>query len=75
MHECLKNRDRKTGIATNGGSSAKSDTTYEDSDISAISNSRWRSMRKNVSSTGRSRQVRSMPSGRTRPSKSARVRS
>jgi len=32
-----------------------SDTEYEDSDISATSNSRCRSMRKNVSSTGMSR--------------------
>src|SRR5262249_31057365 len=75
MHECRKKRDGKTGIATNGGSGAKHDTTYDESDISATSNSRWRNIRKNVSSTGRSRHVRSMPSARTRPSASARVRS
>jgi len=41
--------------STNGAGSRNSDTVYDDSDISATSNSRWRIMRKNVSSTGRSR--------------------
>ena len=51
MHEWRKSRDGKTGIAMNGGSSRDSDTVYDESDISATSNSRCRSMRKNVSST------------------------
>jgi hypothetical protein len=48
-------REVKTGSATNGGSSRPSVAAYVDSDISATSNSRCRSMRKNVSSTGRAR--------------------
>jgi hypothetical protein len=75
MQECRKKRDGKAGIATNGRSSRPSDIAYEESDISAQSNSRCRSMRKNVSSTGCARYTRSMPSGRTVPSASARVRS
>jgi hypothetical protein len=55
--------------------SLKSDTVYDESDISATSNSWWRSMRKKVSSTGMLRYVRSMPSGWMRPSSSPRVRS
>jgi hypothetical protein len=49
--------------------------TYVDIDISATSNSRWRSMRKNVSSTGRGRYVISAPSTVTAPSAMPRVRS
>jgi hypothetical protein len=75
MHECRKNRDGNTGIAMNGLSGLKSETEYDESDISATSNSWWRSIRKNVSSTGMLRYVRSMPSGWMRPSKSPRVRS
>jgi hypothetical protein len=41
-----------TGSATKGDGSALRDRTYEDSDISATSNSWWRIIRKNVSSTG-----------------------
>ena len=54
MHEWRKYRDGKAGMAMNGRSLA-SDTVYEDSDISATSNSRCRSIRKKVSSTGRFR--------------------
>jgi hypothetical protein len=39
-------RDGKIGIATNGRGSRNMDTVYDDSDISATSNSRLRSMRK-----------------------------
>lgn len=46
-------RDGKTGMAMNGRAGVNSETTYEESDISATSNSWWRSMRKNASSTGR----------------------
>ena len=59
----------------NGGFGEWSDALYEESDISDASNSRPRIMRKNVSSTGSVRYVSSMPSGRTVPSASARVRS
>ena len=52
--EWRKKRDGKTGMATNGRGSRNIDTVYDDSDISATSNSRWRNIRKNVSSTGRS---------------------
>ena len=38
-------------MAMKAGSSRMSDTQYEDSDISAASNSRLRSILKNVSST------------------------
>jgi hypothetical protein len=62
-------------MATNGLGVRNIDTVYDDSDSSATSNSRLRSMRKNVSSTGRSRYVSSMPSGCTEPSCRARVRS
>jgi len=48
---------------------------YEDSDISAASNSRCRVIRKNVSSTGSASQVRSIPSGWMFPQASAQVRS
>jgi len=75
MHECRKKRDGNTGIAMKGWSGLKSDTVYDDSDISATSNSWCRSMRKKVSSTGMLRYVRSMPSGWMRPSSSPRVRS
>ncbi len=51
--ECRKNRDGNTGMAMKAGSSRCSDTVYDDSDNSAASNSRKRSMRKKVSSTGR----------------------
>jgi hypothetical protein len=40
MHECLKNRDGKTGTAMNGEFSALRETTYDESDISEQSNSR-----------------------------------
>ena len=40
MHEWRKKREGNTGMAMNGGSSALSDATYEDSDISEQSNSR-----------------------------------
>ena len=43
-------RDGNTGIATNG-SPLRFDTQYDENDISATSNSRWRACRKNVSST------------------------
>jgi hypothetical protein len=46
-----------------------------DSDISAASNSRNRAIRKKISSMVIDRQVRSIPSGRTVPSMSGRVRS
>src|SRR5438876_471036 len=75
MQEWRKNRDGKTGIAINGCGSRNNETVYEDSDISAMSNSRYRSMRKNVSSIGRSRHVKSIPSTGTRSSSNARVRS
>src|SRR5690242_5241235 len=75
MHECRKKRDGKTGMAMNGGLGEWSDAVYEESDISEASNSRPRIMRKNVSSTGSVRYVSSMPSARTVPSASARVRS
>jgi len=78
MPLCRKAREGNTGIAMNGrapGSSASRLITYEDSDISAASNSRCLSIRKNVSSTGRLRYVRSTPSGRTSPLASAAVRS
>src|SRR6267378_872085 len=75
MHEWRKKRDGNTGIAMNGGAGALSDALYEESDISEASNSRSRIMRKNVSSTGSVRYVSSMPSARTVPSASARVRS
>ena len=39
MHEWRKDRDGKTGMATNRGSGFINDTVYEDSDISATSNS------------------------------------
>ncbi len=52
MHEWRKKRDGKTGIAMNGFSGLENDTAYDESDISATSNSLCRSMRKNVSSTG-----------------------
>ena len=52
MHEWRNTRDGKTGIATNGRFGWNSDSTYDDSDISAASNSVCRSIRKNVSSTG-----------------------
>src|SRR6185503_8008021 len=55
MHEWRKQRDGNAGIAMKGGSFAPSDATYEESDISATSNSRKRAMRKNVSSTGSGR--------------------
>src|SRR3979411_624908 len=48
MQECRKKRDGKTGMAMKAGSSRMSDTQYEDSDISAASNSRLRSILKNV---------------------------
>ena len=48
-------RDGKTGIATNGQSPAAKRVTNDASDISAASNSPWRSIRKKVSSTGRRR--------------------
>src|SRR2546422_914031 len=51
MQECRKKRDGRTGMAMKAGSSRMSDTQYEDSDISAASNSRLRSILKNVSST------------------------
>src|SRR3954468_19523381 len=75
MHEWRKKRDGKIGMAMNGGLGELSDAVYDESDISDASNSRLRIMRKNVSSTGNVRYVRSMPSGRTVPSASARVRS
>ncbi len=75
MQEWRKKRDGKTGIAMKFRFSLKSDTVYDESDISATSNSWCRSMRKNVSSTGMSRYVRSMPSGWMRPSSRPRVRS
>src|SRR6267142_2665391 len=75
MHEWRKKRDGNAGIAMNGGFGALSDALYDESDISEASNSRERIMRKNVSSTGSVRYVSSMPSGRTVPSASARVRS
>ena len=40
MHEWRNTRDGNTGIATNGGSGLNSDITYDESDISATSNSR-----------------------------------
>ena len=46
-------RDGKIGIAIKGGSSWNSDAVYYDRDISATSNSRYRSIRKKVSSTGK----------------------
>ena len=52
MQECLKKREGNAGMATKGASFAFKDATYEDSDISEQSNSRLRSMRKKVSSTG-----------------------
>jgi len=52
MQEWRKKRDGKTGIATKGRSGLCKDTAYDDSDISAQSNSRCRNMRKKVSSTG-----------------------
>ena len=55
MHEWRKKRDGNTGIAMKCFFSRKSDTVYDESDISATSNSWWRSMRKKVSSTGMSR--------------------
>jgi hypothetical protein len=55
MQECRKNREGKMGMATKGRGSRNIDTVYDDSDISATSNSRCRIMRKNVSSTGRFR--------------------
>ena len=72
---CRKQRDGNTGMATNGRGSRWQVTQYDDSDISATSNSRWRSIRKNVSSTGIARKLTSMPSGRTRPSAIACTRS
>ena len=76
MHEWRKKRDGNTGIATNGRIGPRSsDTQYDDSDISATSNSRWRSMRKNVSSTGSVEEVEVDAVRRDRPSASARVRS
>ena len=75
MHEWRKKRDGNTGIAMKGLSGFASDTEYEESDISATSNSWWRSIRKNVSSTGMFRYTRSMPSGWMRPSMRPRVRS
>ena len=54
-HEWRKKRDGKIGIAMKFFWSLKSDTVYDESDISATSNSWWRSMRKKVSSTGMSR--------------------
>ncbi len=53
MHEWRKKRDGNTGMAIKAGSSRMSETQYDDSDISAASNSRLRSMRKKVSSTKR----------------------
>ena len=55
MQECRNERDGKTGIAMNGGFSWKSDIVYDESDISAMSNSRCRNILKNVSSTIRLR--------------------
>jgi hypothetical protein len=52
MHEWRKKREGNTGIATNGLSGLNKDTEYDESDISATSNSWWRNMRKKVSSTG-----------------------
>ena len=52
MQECLKKREGNIGMAINGRAAEKSDTAYEDNDISATSNSLWRNMRKKVSSTG-----------------------
>ena len=52
MPACRNCREVYTGSATNGGSSRSRDFTYEDIDISATSNSRCRSIRKKVSSTG-----------------------
>ncbi len=48
-------REVKTGSATKGAGWLFSDRTYYDMDISATSNSRCRSIRKKVSSTGRRR--------------------
>jgi hypothetical protein len=49
-------RDGNTGMATRSGSGCVATcVTYEPSDISDASNSRCRSIRKNVSSTGRFR--------------------
>src|SRR5205085_7822324 len=62
-------------MAMNCGFGALSDAVYDESDISEAANSRSRIMRKNVSSTGSVRYVSSMPSARTVPSASARVRS
>jgi hypothetical protein len=74
MPLCRKDRDRNTGIATNGASSpADSETRKLPSDISAASNSRNLAIRKKISSTVIGRQVRSMPSGRTLPSTSGLV--
>ena len=50
-----KLREGKTGMAMKGCFSRISETLYEESDISAQSNSWLRSMRKKVSSTGRFR--------------------
>lgn len=51
---CRNMREVKTGRATKGEGSVPSprDRTYEESDISATSNSRCRIIRKKVSSTG-----------------------
>jgi hypothetical protein len=62
MPLCRKAREGNTGIAMNGPAPRAPEPpgslrliTYSGSDISAASNSRCRSIRKNVSSTGRLR--------------------
>ena len=52
MEAWRKKRDGNTGMAMKGRASECSDTVYEESDISATSNSLKRAMRKKVSSTG-----------------------
>jgi hypothetical protein len=51
MLEWRNKRDGSTGIAMNGCGSRKSDTVYEERDISATSDSRWHSVRKSASPT------------------------
>ena len=50
-------RDGKIGIAMNCGLSANNESVYEDNDNSATSNSWYRNIRKNVSSTTSGRYV------------------
>jgi hypothetical protein len=67
--ECWNEREWKTGITTKEGSGHDRVMRYVEKDIYGESKSCHRDIRQNISFTGRVRWFRSMPSGRTRPSR------